>query len=53
MPYEEMLRRAHKILNLLRKNKNSWPFRDPVDPIAMGIPHYLEIIQNPMDLKTI
>lgn len=52
MPYEEMVRRANKILNLLRKNKNSWPFREPVDPIAMNIPHYHSIVPNPMDLKT-
>ena len=37
---------------MLRKNKNSWPFREPIDPISMGIPQYFTIIQNPMDLKT-
>lgn len=52
MPFEEMLRRAQKILNLLKKNKNSWPFREPVDPITMGIPHYTSIVPNPMDLRT-
>lgn len=38
---------------LLKKNKNSWPFREPVDPVAMGIPHYMDIITNPMDLRTV
>lgn len=51
--YDDMLRKCQKILALLRKNKNSWPFREPVDPIAMGIPHYRDIITNPMDLKTV
>ena len=29
------------------------PFRYPVDPQALGIPDYFEIIKNPMDLTTI
>jgi hypothetical protein len=41
------------MLSLLKKNKYSWPFKEPVDPIAMGIPHYRDIIPNPMDLQTI
>ncbi|KAJ3221301.1 hypothetical protein HK099_003605, partial [Clydaea vesicula] len=28
-------------------------FAEPVDPIALNIPHYLDIIHNPMDFKTI
>lgn len=47
-----MIKRCQKILNLLRKNKNAWPFKEPVDPIAMGIPHYRDIVLNPMDLQT-
>ena len=53
LSYDEMIRRAQKILLQLRKNKNSWPFLEPVDPIAMGIPHYAELIKDPMDLKTV
>ena len=37
----------------LKQNKSSWPFRVPVDPIAQGVPNYLQIIKQPMDLKTI
>jgi hypothetical protein len=48
-----MVRKCQKILNLLKKNKNSWPFKEPVDSIALGIPHYSDIIKNPMDLKTV
>ena len=51
--YDDMIKKCQKILNMLRKNKNSWPFRDPVDPISMGIPHYRDIITNPMDLRTV
>ena len=29
------------------------PFRIPVDPIALGIPDYFDIIKNPMDMSAI
>ena len=29
------------------------PFYEPVDPVALGIPDYLDIIKCPMDLGTI
>ncbi|EME87789.1 uncharacterized protein MYCFIDRAFT_85828 [Pseudocercospora fijiensis CIRAD86] len=36
----------------LKKTKNSIYFLKPVDPVAMAIPTYPEIIKNPMDLST-
>lgn len=48
-----MIKKCQKILAALKKNKNSWPFLDPVDPIALGIPHYPEIVKQPMDLATV
>ena len=48
-----MIKKCQKILTSLKKNKNSWPFLEPVDPVAMGIPHYREIVKEPMDLATI
>ena len=38
---------------MIKKNKDSTPFLHPVDPIALGIPDYLQIITQPMDLSTI
>ncbi|CAB3410807.1 unnamed protein product [Caenorhabditis bovis] len=35
------------------KHKHVWPFLKPVDALQLGIPHYHERIQRPMDLKTI
>jgi hypothetical protein len=31
----------------------SWPFLEPVDPVALGIPDYPDVIRHPMDLGTI
>jgi hypothetical protein len=50
---EEVEKKCRKILSLLRKHKSSWPFRAPVNPVAMGIPHYTSVIPHPMDLETI
>ncbi|KAI8823758.1 Bromodomain-containing protein [Fimicolochytrium jonesii] len=31
----------------------NWPFLQPVDPDALGIPHYRTVVTHPMDLSTI
>lgn len=46
-------KRCSKILGLIRTNHLSGPFQFPVDPIALNIPTYTEIIKNPIDLSTI
>lgn len=38
---------------LYRQDPESLPFRQPVDPQALGIPDYFDIIKKPMDLSTI
>ena len=40
----ELTKKSHAPYNL--------PFVQPVDPIALGIPHYTEVIKEPMDLST-
>lgn len=47
---------ADEILTELTTKKNATPaiwFKEPVDPIAMNIPHYRSLIPNPMDFGTI
>lgn len=33
--------------------RESKPFHHPVDPVALNIPDYLEVIKTPMDFSTI
>jgi len=37
----------------LKKLKDAQPFLKPVDPVALNIPHYPQIVKNPMDFSTI
>ena len=49
------LRWCQKIHNeLLKKQHYSFmfPFYQPVDPVALNIPQYFDVIKNPMDLST-
>ena len=36
----------------LKKTKSSTAFIRPVDAVAMNIPHYTQVVKNPMDLST-
>ncbi|KAL8694376.1 MAG: hypothetical protein Q9218_000941 [Villophora microphyllina] len=40
------------IHNIKRSDDAKW-FASPVDPVALNIPTYPEVIKNPMDLKTL
>lgn len=48
-----LLKRAEKALNQIYKQKNAWPFRDPVNPKTDGCPDYFDRIPHPMDYGTI
>ena len=44
------------VLRELMKKTNAhlnWPFMIPVDPVALNIPDYFDVIKQPMDLGTI
>ncbi|TMW56252.1 hypothetical protein Poli38472_008900 [Pythium oligandrum] len=47
------LKKCHAILKSLMASPKAGPFLVPVDPMALGIPDYFDVIKEPMDLGTI
>lgn len=50
------LRFCNNLLKELMSKKHfsyNFPFLQPVDPVALNIPNYHEIVTNPMDLSTV
>jgi len=35
---------------LMRNQEHAWPFCEPVDPVALSLPDYFDVVQTPMDL---
>ena len=50
---KEQTKYAQAILRTLKKKSEAAPFLQPVDPVALGIPHYTQVITHPMDLGTL
>jgi bromodomain-containing factor 1 len=54
--YQQELRFCESVLAEIMKpkyHKIAYPFKVPVDPVALNIPSYLKIIKKPMDFGTI
>lgn len=41
------------LMKMYNHDPEAMPFRTPVDPNALGIPDYFEIIKKPMDMSSI
>lgn len=50
---KEQVKYGLAILRQLKKKNEAGPFLQPVDPVALGIPHYPDIVTKPMDLSTV
>lgn len=54
--YAAELRFCNQVIKELTSKKLyniNFPFLQPVDPVALNIPHYFDVVKNPMDLGTI
>ncbi|KAJ1558080.1 hypothetical protein HK096_003658, partial [Nowakowskiella sp. JEL0078] len=50
---EAQLKHCLTVVRAVKKISSSMAFRTPVDPIALHIPNYTQIITRPMDISTI
>ncbi|KAJ2824190.1 hypothetical protein FBU31_004059, partial [Coemansia sp. 'formosensis'] len=50
---ERAYERARSVLGKLKRDERCWPFLKPVDPVALGVPTYFDLVKNPMDMSTI
>lgn len=49
----QIFKSCASLLDRLIKHKHGWVFSKPVDPVALGLNDYFDIIKNPMDLGTV
>lgn len=49
----DQIKYCNTMLKSLKRHPDSGPFLHPVDPIALNVPDYFDIIKNPMDLTTL
>jgi ribosomal protein L36 len=52
-PGSDAFKECRGIIQFLSRHAKAGPFMEPVDPIALGIPHYNDIIKTPMDISTL
>eukprot|EP00472_Partenskyella_glossopodia_P011362 CAMPEP_0197524370 /NCGR_PEP_ID=MMETSP1318-20131121/9069_1 /TAXON_ID=552666 /ORGANISM="Partenskyella glossopodia, Strain RCC365" /LENGTH=608 /DNA_ID=CAMNT_0043077311 /DNA_START=86 /DNA_END=1915 /DNA_ORIENTATION=+ len=45
--------KCRQLLQTVMNHKLAWIFSEPVDPVKLNIPTYLDVIETPMDLGTI
>ncbi|EJK73057.1 hypothetical protein THAOC_05344, partial [Thalassiosira oceanica] len=44
---------CESILAYLRRHPKAGPFLEPVDPVALNLPDYFDVIKRPMDISTV
>jgi bromodomain-containing factor 1 len=50
---KDQLKYSGAIMRNLKKHRDVGPFLHPVDTVKLNIPHYNEMITQPMDLTTV
>jgi hypothetical protein len=52
-PTSPAFRECMAIVNFLQRHPKALPFLEPVDPVALGVPQYFNIVKHPMDVSTL
>lgn len=52
-PLTALGQKFRTIIQKLIDHEHGWVFKDPVDPVELGIPEYFTIVENPMDLTLV
>jgi hypothetical protein len=52
-PGTEAFKECQVIIKYLHRQSKIGPFLDPVDPVALNIPNYSDVVKNPMDVSTL
>ena len=50
---EVWMTECERLLSRLMRHSQAWPFNVPVDPVALKLPDYYDVVQTPMDLGTV
>ena len=53
MTPEEVTKHCLPLVQDLIDDQFGWVFRDPVDPVALGLPDYFEVVKKPMHLELV
>lgn len=52
-PGTEAFKECQQIIRYLHRQSKIGPFLEPVDPVALNIPNYVEVIKHPMDVSSL
>jgi len=52
-PSSQAFKECRGVVGLLERHSKASPFLEPVDPVALNIPSYFDIIKHPMDIRTL
>lgn len=47
------MKKCLQIVQKLKKHPSSYPFLNPVDPVAQKCPDYLDIVKEPIDISQV
>ena len=50
---DDLKGRLEKVINALQRHRFYFIFAQPVDPVALNIPDYFDVVKTPMDLGTV